>query len=215
MKKIILLVVGFLLHSCTKENSRVVQKQDSQIQKPDSVLIERKDTVQKNLSKEETLKKLNDGILKALKAKDYRSLADNIHPEKGVRFSMYGYINPARDKKFSLSDFRKYVYSNTKFTFGERDGSGDIYVVSIKDYLAKWVFKRDFTTGQYLLNHFRGEGNSLNNLKEIYPGADFTENYIAGSEKYSGMDWNSLRLVFEEFNGRYYLIAVVNDEWTI
>ncbi|MFP3597394.1 hypothetical protein [Chryseobacterium sp. SIMBA_029] len=55
----------------------------------------------------------------------------------------------------------------------------------------------------------------MNNLKEIYPKKDFTENYIKGTEKNGEMDWKTIRFVFDEFQGKYYLIAVINDQWTI
>ena len=29
------------------------------------------------------------------------------------------------------------------------------------------------------------------------------------------MDWRTMRLVFEEYQGKYYLVAIVNDQWTI
>ena len=100
-------------------------------------------------------------------------------------------------------------------TWGAEDGSGDPYKANINDYLGKWVFSRDFTASKYTLNTFTGGGNSMNNLKEIYPKADFTENYVKGTEKYGGMDWKTVRFVFEEYQDQYYLVAVVNDQWTI
>ena len=147
--------------------------------------------------------------------KDYVKFTNYIHPEKGVRFSMYAYVNPKKDKHFTKEDFKKYVATNIKFTWGEKDGTGDPLILSIKDYLIQWVFKKDFTKGEFHFNTFKGTGNSLNNLKEIYPNEDFTENYIGGSEEYGGMDWNCLRFVFEELFGTYYLVAAINDEWTI
>ncbi len=167
--------------------------------------------VQETLS----VKSTNEKILNLLQQKKYWELSSFIHPEKGVRFSMYAYVKPDKDKIFSLSDYRRYINSEVKFTFGEKDGTGELYVTSLKSYLEKWVYKRDFASAKFYENTFRGTGNSLNNLKNIYPDLPFTENYIEGSEKYGGMDWNSLRLVFEEFNGRYYVVAVINDEWTI
>ena len=158
---------------------------------------------------------MNDQILSTLKAKDYTRFSSYIHPEKGVQFSMYAYIQPNQDKRFTRQEFIKYASTNIKFTWGEKDGSGDKLVLSIKDYFNNWVFNRDFTKGEYQLNTFKGSGNSLNNLQETYPGFNFTENFLPGSEQYSGMDWNSLRLVFEELHGTYYLVAVINDEWTI
>ncbi|MFN1215448.1 hypothetical protein ACKW6Q_00565 [Chryseobacterium kwangjuense] len=161
------------------------------------------------------IKKTNDDILLALKNKDYKAFASFIHPEKGISFSMYGFVDPGEGTHFSKADFEKNLPTKTLFTWGAMDGSGDPYKATINEYLTKWVFSKDFTASQYSLNKFLREGNSLNNLQKIYPGKDFTENYIKGTEKNGDMDWKTLRFVFEEFEGKQYLIAVVNDQWTI
>lgn len=167
------------------------------------------------ITKDQALKKINEDIIQALKDKNFKKFAEFIHPEKGVRFSMYAFVNPKEDKKFSKADFIRYQPTKTLFTWGTMDGSGDLYRATIRDYLADWVYSKDFATAQVSLNEFQGKGNSLNNLKAIYTKADFTENFIKGSEANSGMDWKCLRLIFEEFQGAYYLIGVVNDQWTI
>lgn len=176
---------------------------------------ERTDTKPEAFSKEVALKKTNDELLQALKVGYYDVFANYIHPEKGVRFSMYAFVNRNEDKHFSKTDFEKYLPTKTIFTWGSRDGSGEIYKATLEQYLKNWVFRKDFTKSEYAFDKFLGNGNSLNNLKEIYPNTNFTENYISGSEKYGGMDWKTLRFVFEEFEGKYYVIAVINDEWTI
>ncbi|WP_345992574.1 hypothetical protein AAEU33_10615 [Chryseobacterium sp. Chry.R1] len=165
--------------------------------------------------KKDIIKKTNDEILQALKNKDYQKFSEFIHPQKGIRFSMYAFVDLKDDKHFSKADFEKYVQTKTQFTWGSHDGSGELYKETIKDYLEKWVFSKDFTHSTYSFNEFQGGGNSLNNLKEIYPGHDFTENYIKGTEKYGEMDWKTLRFVYEEFEGKYYIIAVINDQWTV
>ncbi len=167
------------------------------------------------ITKDQSLKKINEDIIQALKDKNFKKFAEFIHPEKGVRFSMYAFVNPKEDKKFSKADFIRYQPAKTLFTWGTMDGSGDLYRATLRDYLADWVYSKDFATAQVSLNAFQGKGNSLNNVKEIYPNADFTENFMKGSEANSGMDWKCLRLIFEEFQGKYYLIGVVNDQWTI
>ncbi|PIF46850.1 hypothetical protein CLU96_3892 [Chryseobacterium sp. 52] len=172
-------------------------------------------TEQKKKTDEVAVKKANDEILQALKSKDYKTFASFIHPEKGISFSMYALVDPKEDRHFSTADFEKFQPTKTLFTWGAQDGSGDPYKATINDYLGKWVFSKDFTASQYSLNKFLASGNSLNNLKEIYPGKDFTENYIKGTEKNGEMDWKTIRFVFEEFQGKQYLVAVVNDQWTI
>lgn len=213
MRKLLIpLVVLSFVVACKKEAGKPVPNVIDSIaqNKTDSA-----GTVQNIVNKEAVLKQTNDEVLKALKNKDYTSFASLIHPEKGIRFSMYAFVDIKGDKHFSKADFEKYQPTKTLFTWGAHDGSGDPYKATVNDYLGKWVFAKDFTASQYSLNKFIGGGNSLNNLKEIYPKDDFTENYIKGTEKNGEMDWKTLRFVFEEFQGKYYLIAVVNDQWTI
>lgn len=213
MKNLTVLFFALTFLSCSKKVDNVkIENSSSNTTSVDSKNIDGK--TQKK-SKKEILKELNDQILASLKTKDYQKFATFIHPEKGVRFSMYAFIDPKKDKVFSKDDFLKYSDKPTKFTWGEKDGSGDIYIESLLLYLQNWVLKKDFSTAEFLVNSSKAHGNSINNLSKIYPKAEFTENYLNGSEKYSFMDWNALRFVFEELNGQYYLIAVINDQWTI
>ncbi|MFZ4929748.1 hypothetical protein [Chryseobacterium sp. Mn2064] len=214
MKKMITsLAVVTLMIACKKEVHKPVPNEiDSMAQAKSENAA---NTVKNKAEKESALKKTNDELLQALKNKDYKTFASYIHPEKGIRFSMYAFVDLKEDKHFSKAEFEQYLPTKTLFTWGAHDGSGDPYKATINDYLGKWVFSKDFTLSQYALDTFLGGGNSLNNLKEIYPKHDFTENYSKGTEKSGEMDWKTLRFVFEEFQGKYYLIAVVNDQWTI
>jgi hypothetical protein len=212
MKKIFISLLVLTFIACKKNPDKFVNDKIDSTQnvKSDSINTDKNIT-----NKEDALKQTNEEILQSLKDKNYKKIADFIHPEKGVRFSMYAFVNPKEDKFFSKADFVKYQPTKTIFTWGAMDGSGDLYKATINNYLTKWLYSKDFATGQVSFNEFQGKGNSLNNLKQIYPKADFTENFIKGSEANSEMDWKCLRLVFEEFQGKYYLVAVSNDQWTI
>ena len=200
------------LVACTKESNKSADKKNDSTSQ---TKVENSNSDKTDISKEKIIKETNDNVLKALKNHDYKQFAEFIHPEKGVRFSMYAFVDPKEDKHFSKADFEKYHPTKTIFTWGTLDGSGDLYKATIDDYFVKWVYSKDFVTGQFSLNQFQGKGNSLNNLKEIYPKADFTENFIKGSQANAEMDWKCLRLVFEELQGKYYLVGVINDQWTI
>ena len=155
-------------------------------------------------------------IKQALLNKNYQAIIPHIHPVKGVRFSMYAYVQPDSDKVFNRQQFAQYLKeSRVKFTWGEKDGTGDIYITTLPDYLGTWVADDLNKAESVSYDQFQGSGNSLNNLKEKYPNADFVEFYSEGTEQYSGMDWRALRLVFEAYQGQYYLVAIVNDQWTI
>ena len=155
-------------------------------------------------------------IKQALVYQNYAAIAPLIHPTRGVRFSMYAYVDPQTDKMFSRAQFEQYLKaSRIKFTWGQKDGTGDIYITPLPNYLKVWVDGNKCKAIAPTLNTFQGYGNSLNNLTEIYPNANFVEFYYSGSEQYDGMDWRALRLVFEEYKGKRYLVAIVNDQWTI
>lgn len=165
-------------------------------------------------SEEKTIINFNNQIIDVLKNKDYTKLSNYIHPEKGIHFSMYSFVSD-KDKSFSKTDFEKYVDSDEKFTFGHKDGSGAIYIVSLKDYFKDWAFKKDFSKAKINFDNFEGKGNSLNNIKEKYPNAVTVENYLAGTVEYSYMDWNSLIFIFEKIDDQYYLVSIANNQWTV
>lgn len=148
---------------------------------------------------------------------NYQALTAFIHPTKGVRFSMYAYVHKDSDKVFSREQFTTYLQqSRIKFTWGAKDGSGELHITTLPDFLNNWVAAEQYEVKSATFNKFQGSGNSLNNLKEVYPGADFVEFYHSGKNpEYQGMDWRAMRLVFEEYQGKYYLVAIVNDQWTI
>ncbi len=162
---------------------------------------------------------LSRQILSALKNSDYETFSQLMHPLSGVRFSPYGYIDTTSDivlKKEELLDhFGKAQQPTIKW--GDYDGSGEPILLTIDGYFHKFVYNADFLNApQTSLNKIIGSGNSLNNLAAIYTGCDFTEHYFPGfDEKYGGMDWCTLRLVFKMYNGRTYLVGIVHDQWTI
>ena len=210
MKNPMYILALLLLIFCSKQESGNKSSDKSTALKDP---VARSEVKKDTLNVIERLKALNKEVLQSLKMKDYEKFSSFIHPEKGVTFSMYSYVNPEKDKHFSVTDFRKYITSPVKFTWGEQDGTGDLLILPVKDYLEKWVFKKDFTQSQLSINSYQGQGNTINNIRTTYEGY-LIENYIAGTEEYGLMDWNSLFFVFSEHEGEYYLVAVVNNSWT-
>ncbi|MGP4714239.1 MULTISPECIES: hypothetical protein [unclassified Psychrobacter] len=155
-------------------------------------------------------------IQRALANNDYARVADDIHPTRGVRFSMYAYIQPESDKVFSREQYTQYLdESNVRFTWGQKDGTGDIYVTPLPDYLKDWVKADYFNDQSTTTNATAAVGNSINNLDRIYPNSEYVEFYNPGvNPEYGGLDWRALRLVFDEYQGRRYLVAVISDQWT-
>lgn len=169
-----------------------------------------KDSIILSISKE---------VLEIFKNKDYSELTRYFHPEMGVRFSPYAYIDTASDLVFTKSYYKTYFTKLKPFPFhwGYYDGSGDSIKMPVKKYIERFVYDVDFLNAEKTtLNTKSSNGSDLDNLNDIYPGCVYTESFFSGfDEKYGGMDWRALRLVYKEYEGKFYLVGIIHDEWTI
>lgn len=183
----------------------------------DSVAKPAADTVRVAEQKDSLLYQLNREILATIKSKNYEKLSTYFHPESGVRFSPYGHIDTATDVVLKRNAFMQLIASARKIRWGSYDGSGEPIELTMQAYLLKFVYNADFLHAETIsLNKPVKTGNTRNNISDLYKEADFIDNYFSGFEKkYEGMDWTALRLVFSKFEGKYYLIALVHDQWTI
>ena len=165
---------------------------------------------------QQTLKQQAMRIQRALANKDFSRITDDIHPTRGVRFSMYAYVRPEADKVFSREQYAQYLQqSKIRFTWGEKDGTGELLVTPLPTYLETWVDAKKFNDARIRINEFESRGNMINNVKDIYTKSDVVDFYYKGTAVYEGMDWRGMRLVFDEYQGRRYLVAIINDQWTV
>ncbi|HSL93871.1 MAG TPA: hypothetical protein VK905_04640 [Bacillota bacterium] len=172
---------------------------------------------------EETLSASSAALLpKALAAialiqdEDFAGLAMMVHPD-GLRFSPYGYVDIANDLVFTAAEVALLPTDTTLRTWGSFDGSGLPIELAFAAYYDRFVYDQDFANPHFIgINNIIGMGNTLINLADVYPDGEFVEFHFSGFDpQYEGMDWRSLRLVFEEVAGEWVLIGIVHDEWTI
>jgi len=163
-----------------------------------------------------TLEEASSAAILALKNKDMKTLAA-MAGEKGVRFSPYSYIDLEKDVVLEPIVLENaYILSRT-FVWGSYDGSGEPIDLPFAQYFDKFVYDKDFMNAPDVkFNEIIGTGNTINNIIEAYPDAEFAEYHFTGFDaQYEGMDWESLRLVFEKKDGNYYLVGIIHDGWTI
>jgi hypothetical protein len=155
-------------------------------------------------------------VINALADKDMAMLANFVHPERGVRFSPYAFVREEH-QVFMPEELPDLVGSEEVYTWGNYDGTGEPIELEFEDYYEEFVYSADFADPEQMaVNERLGQGNTINNIGEFYPEASFVEYHFSGfEEEYEGMDWESLRLVFVEEDGAWWLVGIVHDEWTI
>jgi len=155
-------------------------------------------------------------VIKAIENKSLASWSTYVHPEKGVKFSPYFYVED-NDLIFMPEDLKGFTNSRKKYEWGVFDGTGLPIDMNFNDYYDRFIYDENFTNAELIsVDKFIGSGNTINNIKEYYPEATAVEFHFSGFEEdLGGMDWRSLVLVLEQFNGQWYLVGVVHGEWTI
>ncbi len=153
--------------------------------------------------------------LEALGEGDRVALARLAHPEHGVRFTPYSYVRPASDVALTPEQIRSGA-GGRELLWGEYDGTGEPIRLTFAGYLERFVNDVDFSVADQLGWDARiGRGNSLDNCREVYPGARIVEYHIRGVDPgLDGLDWRSLRLAFVSAGESWYLVGVIHDQWT-
>lgn len=157
-------------------------------------------------------------IVNALSQSDWAAVAVFVHPAHGLSFTPYARVNRARDVVIAKADVAKLISDDTLRRWGEFDGTAEPIDLTIEGYYHRFIYDRKFLQATVGMPNQRvGQGNSLNNIPEVFGDREvvFVEFYEPGAQAYNGMDWRSLRIVLERSDGKWYLIGLVHDQWTI
>lgn len=197
-----------LLSACEKKQEKLIEE-TSVHRKADSTNQDSTEVVTAKPEAADDLTDLATEVVLALKNRDFAKISEYAHPEKGVRFSPYGHVNTSTDKVWKKEQLKKFWNDTVKHQWGYFDGSGDTMLLRTQDYYKKFIYPKDFIKAPHIAqDSILNSGNSLLNFKEVYPNAHFVEYYIPGADpRYGGMDWQDLRLFFEMYEGKMYLVG--------
>ncbi|TAH60854.1 MAG: hypothetical protein EWM50_06330 [Gottschalkiaceae bacterium] len=225
--KIVLIILVFIIIAagCTADNKNLeeeLKKKEEEI----SILKDKNKALEDKISSLESevgVENTNSLLIKVIevieliKDKDMKNLSSYVHPEKGLRFTPYPYIDLQNDQVFKAQSVAELLQDTKVYTWGSYDGSGEPIELKFNDYYDKFIYDADFANPHMIGNNVAiGTGNTIDNVDEAYPNGYFVELYFKGFEpQYEGIDWRSLKLVFEELNGAWYLAGIVHGQWTI
>ena len=163
------------------------------------------------------LAKRSREVLLAIKNQDGATLATFVHPRKGVRFSLYGYVFVGADRVFTRNRIKDLFASNRRYVWGCEDGSGNPIRLTARQYIKRYVCNRDFLRVKEIgYNKMLLGGDATTNIGEVYPDAIPVTYYYPGSDpNVPGYGWESLCLAFEKKDGTWYLIGVITSFQTI
>lgn len=145
----------------------------------------------------------------ALARKDLKTLARMVHPLKGLRFPGTGGDS---GPTFRQSQIPGLFFDSKKYNWGA-DGESDVPTYQTFKERFTHIYGRNYqspTETNYNTHKIRPL-NYVQSLDKQFPGAVCVEFYVKGTEKYGGMNWSSLWLVFERYGEGWRLTAILND----
>lgn len=208
---VILLIIGF---GCGKlqEGSKVSDENNY------NTINNKAGSLQEGVSDKDIVLNKAKKIIQLLEEKNFENLAKYIHPGNGLRFSPYAFVDKEQDQVFPPSEIRHLKNKGKVYNWGFYDGSGKPIEGTFEEYYQQFIYDKDFAdSAKIIIDQDHQRGNSINNSREAYgQESHIVEFYVPGQEeKYGGMDWKSLRLVFSKYNGKWYLEGIIHSQWTI
>ena len=170
--------------------------------------------------KPEFAKKIIEGIsnelIDAISTKDFETVSKFIHPIKGVRFTPYTYISSDQDVVFDQEGIKGFFNNQNVYIWGVYDGVGDDISLTPAQYYEKFIYTEDFKNAEEIgYNKVLSMGNMIENQFEVYDNPIVVEYYFSGfNPDYAGLDWRSLRLVFEQYENDWKLVGIIHNQWT-
>ncbi|MET1013795.1 MAG: hypothetical protein ABWX61_04725 [Paenisporosarcina sp.] len=210
-------ILVLLLSACNETNESLEPTQTPPEEQPqeEQPIIEQEESTE---GTPPTSIEVAETVMELLKDGDMGNLAAWAHPEKGIRFSPYAYVDKETDLVFSKDELKNLMEDSKLYVWRTFAGSGDLIEMKYTDYHKQFVYDADFVSdAKIALNEVIGEGTTINNLNEVYPmeNHDFVEYHIDGIDpSYDGMDWRSVRLVFEKIGDDHALVGIIHDQWT-
>ena len=210
MKLSLLLILSLVLTACSQESiDKIDRSKDNEIElkeKNEKILeletkIKESETKSNQVSSDNVIATAID-VMEVIKDKDMESLSQYIHPNLGVRCTPYFYVDTKTDQVISSSNIVGLMENSELLNWGSYDGSGEPIMLTFSDYYDKFIYDKNFVNPEIIGNNVAiGRGNTTDNVTSAYPNGHFIEFHFSQFDpQYEGIDWESLRLVFEEYN---------------
>lgn len=153
-------------------------------------------------------------ILHTLNDRNMEALAAHVHPEKGLLFSPYLSISE-ETVHFEQNEIDTLLEDETTYLWGYGEANTEIRL-SPADYFTQHLeAERFFEADEVFVDQENPAVEYSDYLQTVFPEAKIVEFYDAGTDQFSGLDWRSLNLVFEQdAENEWRLVAVINNLFT-
>lgn len=156
-------------------------------------------------------------IINAISQFNVKKVSEFIHPTNGVRFTQYSQVSLKEDLVFSKKQVSNFKNDSKKYLWGYYDGIGSDIKLTPREYWEEFVYDEDYKNAVEIgYNNVLGKSMNYENQFAIYHDSIVVEYYFPGFDpKYDGMDWKSLRIVFQKYGEEWFIVGIIHNEYVI
>jgi hypothetical protein len=154
-------------------------------------------------------------VVDALASREPARVAAFVHPAQGLLVSTEAYVDRDENAVFTAEQIRHAEEDPKWYRIGYADYRGDAIDMPLSKCLERYVMGDLREADEIGYNRVVHRGNTVVNTFESFPGSIVVEYYFRGNDENPGFTWHGTRLVFELYEGQWWLAAVTNDHWTI
>ena len=156
-------------------------------------------------------------VLEYIKDGDFAALSRFAHPDFGIVFSPHTTISLLTNRCFSAEQIALFGTDTTAYVWGTHSCTGEPIDMTPVEYFAEYVYPMDYYACASVIgvNRVVASGNALENTLDEFPNLLFVDFHIPGGERDAPdeLDWSTLRLGFEEHDGRLWLTVILRSTW--
>jgi len=170
--------------------------------------------------------KKSENILPLLAKKDFSSLVPFVHPVKGLMIAAQAHIEMDDEypvRTISVTDLPRFLANTKKTIWGSRGVTGKPLEMTAKDFWEKVMFRRTVSSSlKYTFDTVQTTDMNDKGMKEQlqkrFPGSHFVDYLLPEISSENVLEYEreaSFRLIFEEYQGRWYLVGLMLDQFII
>ena len=169
-----------------------------------------------NISSEQAetiISKKAEKIINIIAEKNFQELSKYIHPVNGAFFSTLNRFSINSNLKFYVEDIHNFLDNQKVYRWGGIPGSAIPIELNPPDYFDRYIYNNDYINADKIgYNQMFSDPDYQENQHDVFEKAIVVEFYIEQNEH--KLD-ESTRIVFQEYEGEWYIVGFSHYEWTI
>ena len=148
----------------------------------------------------------------AFESQNYKSLAEHIHPELGVVFAPYTFIDFEENIVFTSEQVQDFDNDRNVYNWGSHSISPISVELTVAEYIEQFVCDKNYLqSDQFAINNTIRNGNDMENFLDVFQNCFYVDFHNQGTEEYEFLDWSSVKIVMLKYEGTFKVVAVVRS----